>query len=60
MFVVYLVNIALVLTNLAIIVHTGGAAHDVGVLAARLQEYKHLDIAHHKDIYDSPSQQVFL
>ena len=34
-----LLNISLVLTGLAIIADTGGAAHDVGVLAARLQDY---------------------
>ena len=55
-----LLNISLVLAGLPVIADTGGAAHDVGVLAARLQEYKHLDIAQDVDIYDSPSQQVFL
>ena len=37
-----LLNISLVLAGLPVIADTGGAAHDVGVLAARLHQYNRL------------------
>ena len=57
-----LLNISLVLAGLPVIADTGGATHDVGVLAVRLQEYnrQQAEAISHFSRHDSPSQPEYL